>query len=206
LTRPAAARIVPALPRDGLPGRTRPISPQQENRIMQNRQSFLGWWEHFRQVNGITLRIVSAMTDEQIAMQPIKNMRTPKELLVHMYGQLVRNVTLGITTGEIQGYDEKTACASIKTRAELEKFCLDCWNAGNTAAQSVTDAQLQASVKTPWGMDMPGAVCAGVICDEYLHHRGQLYAFARALGMEPPMLWDFGHNTPEFAPKQAATA
>jgi len=173
---------------------------------MQNRQSFLGWWEHFRQVNGITLRIVSAMTDEQIAMQPIKNMRTPKELLVHMYGQLVRNITLGITTGEVQGYDEKTAVASIQSKNDLLKFCRECWATGSAAAQTVTDAQLQAQVKTPWGMDMPGWMCASVICDEYLHHRGQLYAFARALGIEPPMVWDFEHNTGEFAPKAAATA
>jgi len=173
---------------------------------MQNRQAFIGWWEHFRQVNGITLRIVSSMTDQQIAMHPITNMRTPTELLVHMYGQLVRNITLGITTGEVQGYDEKAACASIKTTADLVKFCKECWTTGNTAALSATDAQLEAMVKTPWGQDFPGSICGWIINDEYLHHRGQLYAFARALGIEPPMVWDFEHNAPEFAPKASATA
>ena len=44
---------------------------------MQNRQSFLGWWEHFRQVNGITLRIVSAIPSDKIHTSPIAGMRTP---------------------------------------------------------------------------------------------------------------------------------
>jgi len=36
--------------------------------------------------------------------------------------------------------------------------------------------------------------------DEFLHHRGQLYAFARACGVEPPFMWGFADNAPEFRP------
>ena len=72
--------------------------------------------------------------------------------------------------------------------------------AGDASIKSVTDAQLQATVQTPWGgMTMPGWMCASVINDEYFHHRGQLYCYLRQLGVEPPMVWDFTHNAPEYA-------
>ena len=173
---------------------------------MQNRQSFLGWWEHFRQVNGITLRIVSAIPSDKLHSNPIQNMRTPTQLVVHMYGQIVKNVSVGIAKGEITGFDEKSAVASIKTTDDLVRFCKECWTAGDAAAKTVSDANLQASVKTPWGMDMPGFACAGVICDEFIHHRGQLYAYTRAMGIEPPMMWDFEHNEAAFSPQAAAKA
>ncbi len=173
---------------------------------MQNRQTFLGWWEHFRQMNGITLRMVAALPTDKLHSHPIKGMRTPVELLVHMYGQMVRNVPAGIAKGEIAGYDEKSAVAKIKTTKDLVRFCKDCWADADTAAKSITDANLAAMVKTPWGMEMPGWACAGVITDEYSHHRGQLYAYTRLLGIEPPMMWDFEHNEAAFAPKAGAQA
>ena len=173
---------------------------------MQNRVFFLGWWEHFRQQNGITMRILAAIPADKLDSHPISNMRSPKELLVHTYGTIVRNVAVGITTGEIKPLDEVAKLATLRTKDDLTAFVSECWAAADAAAKTVTDAQLQASVKTPWGMDMPGWKAASVINDEYLHHRGQLYAFARVLGLEPPMLWDFEHNEPAFAPQAVSKA
>ena len=173
---------------------------------MQNRQSFLGWWEHFRQMNGITMRIVASIPNDKFDARPIPNMRTPKELLVHLYGVIVRDIPAGLAKGEIPGFDEKSAVASLKSKDDVIRFCTQCWTAGDASAKTVTDANLQAMVKTPWGMDMTGVAAAGTINDEYLHHRGQLYAYARALGLEPPMLWDFEHNDAAFAPQAATKA
>ena len=173
---------------------------------MQDRQTFLGWWEHFRQVNGITLRIVSALPADKFDSRPIPNMRTPKELLVHMYGMIVRNIPVGMTRAEVVNCDEKAAVASLKTRDDVLRYCREQWAEGDAAARTITDANLQSAVKTPWGMDAPGSVMAAIISDEYMHHRGQLYAYARALGVEPPMVWDFEHNEAAFAPKATAEA
>jgi uncharacterized damage-inducible protein DinB len=41
-----------------------------------------------------------------------------------------------------------------------------------------------------------------MLSDEFLHHRGQLYVYARAAGGEPPFVWSFDKNAPEFAPKR----
>ena len=173
---------------------------------MQNRQSFLGWWDHFRQLNGITMRIIAAIPADKFDSHPVANMRTPKELLVHLYGVIVRDIPAGIVKSEITVFDEKTAVASLKSKDDVIRFCAECWTAGDASAKAVTDTNLQAMVKTPWGMAMPGFAAAGVINDEYLHHRGQLYAYARALGIEPPMLWDFEHNDAAFAPQAATKA
>jgi len=172
---------------------------------MQNRQSFLGYWEHFRQVNGISMRIIAALPSDKINSHPVASMRTPVELLVHVYGQIVKNIPAGIAKGEIVGFDEKATVATIKTTDDLVRFCKDCWTAADASAKTITDANLQAMVKTPWGGDMPDFACAGIIADEYMHHRGQLYCYTRALGIEPPMMWDFEHNEAAFAP-QTATA
>ena len=51
---------------------------------------------------------------------------------------------------------------------------------------------------------MPGFAMLNLLPDEYLHHRGQLYAYLRQLGMKPPENWDFEHSAPEFQPKQMA--
>jgi len=70
--------------------------------------------------------------------------------------------------------------------------------------QSLTDEKITRMVKTPWGESFPGFVCVQIIYDEHLHHRGQLYAYLRQLGIEPPFMWDFEHNAPEFQPRAAA--
>jgi len=36
--------------------------------------------------------------------------------------------------------------------------------------------------------------------DEFLHHRGQLYVYARLFSVAPPFIWSFGENTAEFRP------
>jgi len=173
---------------------------------MHDRKTFLGWWEHFRQMNGITMRIIASIPGEKFDTHPIPNMRTPKELLVHMYGVVVRDIPAGISTGEIKNFDEKPAVDSLKSKDDVIRFCTECWTAGDKAAKAITDANLLGLVKTPWDMDMPGVVAAGIVNDEYLHHRGQLYAYTRALGIEPPAVWDFEHNDAAFAPQATAKA
>jgi uncharacterized damage-inducible protein DinB len=66
----------------------------------------------------------------------------------------------------------------------------------------VGDEELSATVSTPWNMSLPGSAVFNMLSDEFLHHRGQLYVYARAAGGEPPFVWSFDKNAPEFAPKR----
>lgn len=163
------------------------------------------WWDHFRTVNGITLRAIKAIPKDKVDAKPCKDMRTPKELIVHMYTGM-KTVSDGITKGEIVYGDEadKAAASGIKSHEELLKYATECWNAADRSIRSLSDDKISGIVKTPWGESFPGFVCVQIIYDEHLHHRGQLYAFIRQFGVEPPMVWDFEHNAPEFQQKAVA--
>jgi uncharacterized damage-inducible protein DinB len=174
-----------------------------------NRDQLLQMWDHLRKVHGIGVRLIEAIPADQLDSHPIANMRTPKELVVHMYATVVREIAEGTVRGEIRNSEstEKDTVAQLRTPADLLAFVKESWQAADRAVQNVTDAQLQKMVPTPWNFTAPGFVMFGITHDEYLHHRGQLYAYTRALGLTPPMMWDFSHNAPEYQPKETpATA
>ncbi len=158
-------------------------------------------WEEMRLVNGITLRAIDAIPADKIDTRPIKDMRTPKELVAHMAATM-RCVAVGTTKGKITPDENAEKGVGLETREDLKKAMSDAWKAADAAVQSLTEAQATAAVETPWNFSPPAWVCIQIISDEHLHHRGQLYAYLRALGVEPPFMWDFENSAPEFQPKQ----
>ncbi len=174
-----------------------------------NQQATLQLWDHLRQVNGVGLRAIELIPEDKLDATVIPGMRTPKELVVHMYGQVVRACAEGAASGQITNENEKNEkqiAASLKSRADLLAYCHECWDAADRATRSLTDDQLQAMVATPWGMTFPAFVAYTVLNDEYFHHRGQIYAYLRALNITPPHIWHFNENAERFQPKAMATA
>lgn len=170
---------------------------------MMVRSSLLGFWDQLRQRHGIALRTLALIPDAQLNEHPIRDMRTPAEVATHVY-TLMKEVAEGVTRGEIRKYGE--GYVPVASTAELVKYAESCWAAADAAVKSITDAQLAATVQTPWGMAFPGWVCFGILNDEFLHHRGQLYAYVRQMGAAPPMMWDFGGNAPAYRPGAAQSA
>jgi uncharacterized damage-inducible protein DinB len=168
-----------------------------------NQKSLAVAWDHIRQLNGIAMRCVEALPEDRLESRPIPNMRTPGELVTHMY-RTVKNVAEGVVSGSVVEPDDPAGAPRIANKKELVDFCLQCWNAANHAVETTTDAQLAATVETPWNMTFPGAVGYSIIRDELLHHRGQLYAYLRAMGQDVPHMWDFQGNAPQFKPQQTA--
>lgn len=170
-----------------------------------NQKAFQGQWDHFRQIVGIGNRLIDALPEGKLDSNPIPKMRTPKELIVHQYG-MMRAVVEGTVSGEIKNFDEKTVTPTLHSKADVVRYCGECWMAANKAAQSITDEKLSAMVKTPWGMSMPGFASVGVIYDEFIHHRGQMFSYIRAFGADVPVMWDFEHNATDFQPMAQAKA
>jgi uncharacterized damage-inducible protein DinB len=170
-----------------------------------NRTAFLSSWDHLRILHGITARLVELLPADKLDSNPIPKMRTPKQLVFHLYGQMLRDVTNGLVNGEVKQADD-AAVGAIKDKADLVRFVKECWSEADRTAKMVTDAHLSSVVKTPWGFEMPGGMAWTVINDEYLHHRGQLYAYLRALGQDVPMMWDFEHNAAEYRPAAHAAS
>jgi hypothetical protein len=169
---------------------------------IMNKQVFDQSWDQLRQKYGIYLRLLETIPEQHYNSHPIAGMRSPAELVVHTSGTVVRDITRGVAKGRItadESSEAKTA-TDLGTKTAIIEFAKQCWGLANTAAATIGDAQLSAIVPTPWNMTFPGWVGFNVLSDEFLHHRGQLYTYARACGAEPPFIWGFADNAPEFRP------
>jgi hypothetical protein len=171
-----------------------------------NKQVFGQAWDQFRQKYGVYLRLLETIPEQRYYSHPVAGMRSPAELVVHMSGTIVRDITQGIAKGEITADEssEDKIAADLGSKSAVIAFAKQCWGLANAAAATIGDTQLNAIVPTPWNMAFPGWVGFNVLNDEFVHHRGQLYAYARACGVEPPFLWGFADNATEFRPPQLA--
>lgn len=163
-------------------------------------------WDRLRLANGIALRLVEMIPEGRLDDRLVPGMRTPKELVVHLYLMGLREVVESVARGEIREFSEEEACAPIQSKGALLKLCRDSWQAANDAVRSITDAQLEADVKTPWGRSIVAKSLIGVARDEFHHHRGRLYTYVRLMGLVPPDMYDFTNNAEEFRPRAPASA
>ena len=158
-------------------------------------------WEEMRLVYGISMRVYQAIPKDKMDSRPIAGMRTPKELIAHMTSTL-RSVATGTVKGKIDEYETMEKEYAAKPYDEFMKWTAESWKAADDAVRGMTAEQAQGMVKNPWTTDFPAGVCIQIIFDEHLHHRGQLYAYLRSFGVEPPFMWDFENSAKEFQPRQ----
>lgn len=158
-----------------------------------------GIMEGLRLHTGVTLRAIAAIPAAQLDARPIPKMRTPKELAIHAFTYM-RGIPKGVQKGKLTAEDcvEPTHLTAMP---ELLAWCRDSWETMEREFEKLTDAQLSTTVETYWGPSFPGWTLIPIVYDEHLHHRGQLYAYLRVLGIEPPFLWSFEENDPAFRPK-----
>jgi uncharacterized damage-inducible protein DinB len=166
-----------------------------------NKRTLDAVWDQTRQKYGVFLRLVDTIPEAELHGHPVPGMRTPAELVAHVSGGIVRDIASGIASGAIRQKDNEAAIAkSFKTKADALAYARKCWTEADATAAKLTDKELGAIVNA-WGMQLPGSACVNILNDELVHHRGQLYTYARALGAEPPFVWSHGDNAAEFAPK-----
>jgi uncharacterized damage-inducible protein DinB len=161
-------------------------------------------WDQIRQKYGVYLRLLEAIPEDRYHTHPVPGMRTPAEMAVHVSGTVVRDIAKGVAKGEITADEssESQVATKLKTKAALIAFANSCWKEADAAVATIGDPQLNAMVPTPWDMTFPGWVGFNIMGDEFLHHRGQLSAFARACGAAPPFIWGFADNAADFRPRQ----
>lgn len=167
-----------------------------------NRQTLDSMWEQFRLSNGVTLRAVQAIPDDKLGAAPVANMRTTRELVDHIYSY-VKAIPQAVVTGEITAADVEPQLGRMQTAQDAVAYARECFQEADEAVRQITDEHLAGMVKTHWGPTFPGFMMMTVLYDEHLHHRGQLYAYLRAMGVEPPFIWGFEENEPAFAPKHS---
>jgi uncharacterized damage-inducible protein DinB len=166
------------------------------------RQNLESLWEQFRLSNGVTLRALQAIPDDQLGASPVPNMRSARELVDHIYSY-VKAIPQAVVKGQITAADVEPQLARLATTQDMVAYARECFQQADEAVKQITDQQLSSMVATHWGPSFPGSMMMTVLYDEHLHHRGQLYAYLRALGIEPPFIWGFEENEPAFQPKKA---
>ena len=163
-------------------------------------------WDRLRLAHGVALRLIEMIPESRLDDRLVPGMRTPKQLVVHLYVMGVRELMVSVARGELREIGDDEACAPVQSKDALVELCRDSWQTADAVVRSITDAQLEAVVKTPWGRGISGKSLIGVARDEFHHHRGQLYTYVRLMGLQPPDMYDFANNAEEFRPKAAATA
>lgn len=169
-----------------------------------DKQALTQMWDQFRQKYGVYLRLLETFPEDHFQSRPVPPMRTPAELVVHMSGNVVRDIAQGVARGEITS-DESTEgriAAGLDSREAVLSLARECWNLADEAVAGIGDAELAAMVPTPWDMTFPGWAGFYLMNDEFVHHRGQLHVFARIFGVAPPFIWGFEDNEPGFRPAE----
>jgi uncharacterized damage-inducible protein DinB len=167
-----------------------------------NKQWLDGMWDFMRQKYGMYLRVLDAIPAERFHDHPIPGMRTPAQMVAHTSGSIVRDIAEGIASGEIRPgeADEDEVARGFESKEDVLAFARDSWRRADEAIGSVGDEELSGPVKNAWGIPLTGTFAMVVLNDEFLHHRGQLYAFLRVCGGEPPFMWGFEDNPEGFKP------
>lgn len=166
-----------------------------------NKSALTSIWNQMRQKYGIYLRLLDALPEDRIHEHVIPGMRTPAELVAHTSGGIVRGFAEGVARGEItDAPPEADVAGQIGSKEELVAYARQSWDAADAAMEEVGDDELSRMVKTPWNMEFRGGVAIHTLNDEFVHHRGQLYAYLRACGIEPPFLWSYRSNPAGFGP------
>jgi uncharacterized damage-inducible protein DinB len=165
-------------------------------------------WDQLRQKYGVYLRLLEAIPADRYNTHPVPGMRTPAELVVHISGTVVRDIAEGVAKGRITADEssEGKIAAELGNKAALVAFARQCFERADAAVKRIGDAELAAMVPTPWNASWPGHVAFHIQNDEFVHHRGQLYAFTRCCGAEPPFMWGYADNAPEYRPGAVAAA
>ena len=163
------------------------------------RQQFLDKWDYFNLVHGVTLRAIETLADNELDFRPKPGMRTPRELVFHIYAQeraLAEGVRDGSITMELanRSNPEDPSCtaavSALATVADAAGYARACHDAAERIFRAVSEDDVARSVESPFGT-YPAWRFLVFAYDEHWHHRGQLYTYLRLLGKEPPMLYDY---------------
>ena len=164
-----------------------------------NQQTFSTLCEYFNMVHGITIRAIDAFTDRDLDFRPKPGMRTPRELIFHVYSQekslaeAAQQGRMAVEATSRSNPEEPAGAAELQalvTVNDLKTYAQACHQAAQGIFSLMSDNQLNHPVESPFGT-YPAWRYFAFAYDEHWHHRGQIYTYLRLLGKQPPMLYDY---------------
>ena len=164
-----------------------------------SKSELLAKLEYFRMAHGVTLRAIAALGDEDLDFRPQPTMRTPKELIFHIYTQekviakAARQGRLAMDAANRSNPEDEAVAGELKalsTISDVKTYADACHQEAENIFGAMSEAELVRPVESPFGT-YPAWRYFDFAYDEHWHHRGQLYTYLRLLGKEPPMLYDY---------------
>jgi uncharacterized damage-inducible protein DinB len=163
------------------------------------KQELLSRRQYLDLVHGVTVRAIGVFADDELDFRPKPGMRTPRELIFHLYAQeksvaeAVRQGRFTLEAANASNPEDPSAAAPLKALAtvgEAVAFARDCHSAADEIVKALSEEDVARTVESPFG-NYPGWQYFLFAYDEHWHHRGQLYSYLRLLGKEPPQLYDY---------------
>jgi uncharacterized damage-inducible protein DinB len=164
-----------------------------------NRNGFLARRDYFNMVHGVTLRAISAFSDADLDYRPQPGMRSPRELVFHVYSQekllaeAARSGRFTLQAANGSNPEDESNAAVLKalvTVNDTRRYAEACHQAAETVFRAMSEDEIARPVESPMGT-YPAWQYFTFAYDEHWHHRGQLYTYLRLLGKEPPNLYDY---------------
>ena len=116
--------------------------------------------EYFNMVHGVTLRAIGALSDKDLEFRPLPAMRTPRELVFHIYTQekvLAEGVRQGRFTNEEanRSVPEMEGAAvelkALRSVEDVRAYADACHQAAHKIFAAMSDEDLTRSVESPFG-------------------------------------------------------
>jgi uncharacterized damage-inducible protein DinB len=155
--------------------------------------------DYLNMVHVVTLRAIAVLGDQDLDFRPMARMRTPRELIFHIYAQeqlIAEAVRAGRFTMEgangsnPEDASNTSAIAGLATVKDAVEYANRCHEAAEEIYRAMSDEDVARPVESPMGT-YPAWQFFLFAYDEHWHHRGQLYVYLRLLGKEPPNLYDY---------------
>ncbi len=163
-----------------------------------NKQQLLARRDYFNVVHVVTLRAIAAFSDGELDFRPRAGMRTPRELVFHIYSQekiLAEAAQRRRFTAEMANAsnpeERPPALSGLRTVNDVLSYAKACHDAAEDIFRAMSEEDVASEVESPFGVYGAWQYFQFAY-DEHWHHRGQLYTYLRLLGKQPPPLYDYG--------------
>jgi uncharacterized damage-inducible protein DinB len=164
-----------------------------------NKSEFSAKLDYFQMVHGVTRKAIATLEDKDLDFRPQSAMRTPRELVFHIYAQekiiaeAIRERRFTQEAAARSSPETESVAGEVKALAtvkDLLAYADTCHQAAMDILRALSEEDINRPAESPFGT-YPGWRYFDFAYDEHWHHRGQLYVYIRLVGKEPPMLYDF---------------
>lgn len=148
---------------------------------MGKADSFVSQWLRHRTV---LLELLDLVTDEHTHFKPWEGALSLSDLAIHIAGSGVMFVTT-VQTGTLTP-PSSSAAPKAETMEDTRRIVRELTNQTKVNMASLTEAQLEGIVDASqtFGFSAPGKVFLHTMREHEIHHKGQLFVYARLIGLE----------------------